>query len=151
VALRLTNTFGPRMRVKDARQTFLGLWIRQALEGRPFEVWGGGQLRDFTFVDDVVEAFLWAANCPALHGHAYNLSGEPVVSLKALAEMLAEETGGAYETREFPAERKRIDIGDYYADDREFRRLTGWTPKISLQDGLRRTLDYYRQYLPHYV
>jgi UDP-glucose 4-epimerase len=151
VALRLTNTFGPRMRVKDARQTFLGLWIRKALEGHPFEVWGGEQLRDFTFVDDVVEAFLLAAINPALHGGAFNLSGEPVVSLRGLADMLADESGGAYEIHEFPEERKRIDIGDYYADDAEFRRLTGWAPKIPLREGLIRTLDYYRQHLTHYL
>ncbi len=151
VALRLTNTYGPRMRVKDARQTFLGVWIRQALEGRPFEVWGGEQLRDFTFVDDVVEAFLLAADSPALNGQAYNLSGEPVVSLKTLADMLARESGGAYEIREFPEDRKRIDIGDYYADDRKFRSLTGWAPKVPLGEGLKRTLDYYRQNLAHYI
>src|SRR6185295_15038042 len=52
-ALRLTNTIGPRMRIKDARQTFVGVWIRRILEGEPFEVWGGEQLRDFTYVDDV--------------------------------------------------------------------------------------------------
>src|SRR5690349_7046956 len=55
-ALRLTNSYGPRMRVKDARQTFLGTWIRLLMEGKPFEVWGGQQLRDFTYVDDVVDA-----------------------------------------------------------------------------------------------
>lgn len=151
VALRLTNTYGPRMRVKDARQTFLGVWIRRALEGEPFEVWGGEQLRDFSYVDDVVEAFLAAAMTPALDGQAFNLSGEPVVSLKALADMLAEETGAPYEIRDFPDDRKRIDIGDYYADDAKFRGLTGWAPQIPLQEGLRRTLDYYRQHLGHYV
>ena len=60
-ALRLTNTYGPRMRIKDARQTFVGVWLRAVLEGEPFEVWGGEQLRDFTYVDDAVEAFLLAA------------------------------------------------------------------------------------------
>lgn len=59
--LRLTNTIGPRMRVKDARQTFLGIWIRLLVDGKPFEVWGGNQLRDFTYVDDAVDAFLMVA------------------------------------------------------------------------------------------
>ncbi|HMA51662.1 MAG TPA: NAD-dependent epimerase/dehydratase family protein, partial [Magnetospirillaceae bacterium] len=49
--LRMTNVYGPRMRIKDARQTFLGVWIRSALENKPFEVWGGEQLRDLTYVD----------------------------------------------------------------------------------------------------
>src|SRR6266478_3817508 len=60
-ALRLTNTYGPRMRIKDARQTFLGIWIRLLVENKPFEVWDGHQLRDFTFVDDAVDACLLAA------------------------------------------------------------------------------------------
>src|SRR6185369_12574271 len=60
-ALRLTNTYGPRMRIRDARQTFLGLWIRLLLEERQFEVWDGQQLRDFNFVDDAVDALVAAA------------------------------------------------------------------------------------------
>jgi UDP-glucose 4-epimerase len=60
-ALRLTNTIGPHMRVKDARQTFVGVWIRNLLEDRDIEVWGGDQLRDFTYVDDAVDALLLAA------------------------------------------------------------------------------------------
>ena len=150
-ALRLTNTYGPRMRVKDARQTFLGIWIRLVLEGRPFEVWGGGQLRDFTYVDDVVDALLLAARTPELDGLALNLSGAEVLDLKQLAQMLVDASGGAFELREFPEERKRIDIGDYYADDSRFRGLTGWAPKIRLDEGLRRTLDYTREHLAEYV
>src|SRR3954447_732673 len=83
-ALRLTNTIGPRMRIKDARQTFVGVWIRQLLEGRPIEVWGGRQLRDFTYVDDAVEAFLLAACHPKAEGEVFNLGGPPPVTLQRL-------------------------------------------------------------------
>src|SRR6185436_8176794 len=86
-ALRLTNTIGPRMRIKDARQTFVGVWVRRLLEGEPFEVWGGAQLRDFTYVDDAVEAFVLAATQPADEGEVFNLGGPPRVSLSGLAEM----------------------------------------------------------------
>src|SRR5262249_22490927 len=79
-ALRLTNTFGPRMRVKDARQTFLGVWIRLLVEGKPFEVWEGPQLRDFTYVDDAVEAFLLAAASEEANGQVFNLGGDCVIS-----------------------------------------------------------------------
>ena len=151
VALRLTNTYGPRMRITDARQTFLGVWLQAALEGRPFEVWGGQQLRDFTYVDDVVEALLLAASTPALNGAAFNLSGEPVVSLIRLAEMLSAATGAPHVVRPFPAERKRIDIGDYHADDRRFRGLTGWAPKVCLAEGLERTLAFFRRTAPEPV
>ena len=146
--LRLTNTYGPRMRVKDARQTFLGAWISAALTGRSFEVWGGEQLRDFAYVDDVVDALLLAAAWPEAIGKVFNLSGAPpAVSLLETAKLLARLTGGDFEVREFPAERRRIDIGDYYADDARFRRITGWSPKVGLEEGLGRTLAYFREHL----
>ena len=151
-ALRLTNTYGPRMRVKDTRQTFLGMWIRLLVEGRPFEVWEGAQLRDFTYVDDVVEALLRAAVSEQANGRAFNLGGDSVVSLKQLAELLVEVYGsGGYTTSSYPADRKRIDIGDYFADYSRIQHALGWTPQVALRDGLCRTLAYYREHLHHYV
>lgn len=151
-ALRLTNTYGPRMRVKDARQTFLGVWIRALIEGAPIEVWGGEQLRDFSFVDDVVEALLVAALDERVNGKAYNIGGTPVVSLRDLAELMVRLNGGGrVEVKAFPAARKRIDIGDYYSDDTAFRAATGWNPKVTLDDGLSRTLAFYREHLRHYL
>jgi nucleoside-diphosphate-sugar epimerase len=150
-ALRLTNTYGPRMRIKDARQTFLGIWIRFLLEGKPFEVWGGEQIRDFTYVDDVVDALMLAACEDKANGQVYNLGGEGNVSLKVLAEMsVAANRGGTFTLREFPIDRKRIDIGDYYADWRLAQDQLGWQPKVSLAEGLHRTLDYYRTNLEAY-
>ncbi|MEO7067473.1 MAG: NAD-dependent epimerase/dehydratase family protein [Rhodanobacter sp.] len=150
-ALRLTNTYGPGMRVKDARQTFLGIWVRMLLEGKPFSVWGGEQLRDFNHVDDVVEALLLAAMSDETNGHAFNLGSSQVVSLRDLADMAVSANGtGTYEIREFPEERKKIDIGDYYADFSRFAAL-GWEPKVNLQQGLSSTLTYYRQHLDRYL
>jgi len=151
VALRLTNTYGPRMRIKDARQTFLGIWIRAILENRPFEVWGGDQKRDFTYVDDAVDALLLVALSPACDGQVLNVGGESVVTLKELADLMVSIAGGAYAVKEFPADRKRIDIGDYYADDRRLRELVGWAPRVPLAEGLRRSIDFYRAHLPRYL
>jgi UDP-glucose 4-epimerase len=151
-ALRLGNTYGPRMRIKDARQTFLGIWIRLLLEGKPFEVWEGHQLRDFTYVDDAVEAFLLAAAAPEAAGRIFNLGGAAPISLKDLGELLVAAAGeGRYLERSFPADRKRIDIGDYYADDAAIRAALGWSPRTSLRDGLGLTLSYYRDHLQHYL
>jgi UDP-glucose 4-epimerase len=151
-ALRLTNTYGPRMRVKDARQTFLGIWIRLLVEGKPFEVWGGEQLRDFTYVDDAVEAFLLAATHDETNGQTFNLGGCEVINLQELADLLVEANGGGtYQMRTFPSDRKRIDIGDYYADDHRIRAELGWAPQVNLQEGLARTLAYYRKHLEHYL
>lgn len=151
-ALRLTNTYGPRMRVKDARQTFLGIWIRLLVEGRPFEVWEGSQLRDFTYVDDAVDALLLAAADGRADGRVFNLGGLEVISLEALARLLVEVNGGgSFVVRSFPPDRKRIDIGDYYADDRLIRTTLGWQPTVPLREGLARTLAYYREHLARYT
>ncbi len=153
VSLRLTNCYGPRLRIRDARQTFLGIWIRCVLEGRPFEVWGGDQLRDMTYVDDVTEAFLLAGSTPACFGQVYNIGGPPPASLREIAEITCRVAGvGAqFTTREFPADRKSIDIGSYHADDRAFRAATGWAPSVGLEEGIARSLDWYRTRLPAYL
>jgi UDP-glucose 4-epimerase len=151
-ALRLTNTYGPGMRIKDARQTFVGIWLRNLIEGLPLEVWGGMQQRDFTYVDDAVEAFLLAAACPETVGRAFNVGGDRVIRLQELAElMIAANGAGEFQVKTFPPERKRIDIGDYYADDSQFRNLTGWRPRVTLEQGVERTLTYYRTQFQHYV
>jgi UDP-glucose 4-epimerase len=150
--LRLTNTIGPGMRVKDARQTFLGVWIRLLIEGKPFEVWNGNQLRDFTYVDDAVDAFLMTAASDQINGETMNLGGSPSVSLKELAQLLIKVNGGGeYTVKDFPTERKQIDIGDYYTDFNLIRRRLGWEPKVPLNEALRRTLDYYRKHLDKYI
>lgn len=149
--LRMTNTIGPRMRVKDARQTFVGVWISAALRDRPFEVWGGGQRRDFTYVDDAVEAFLLAAARPKAVGRVYNLGGVGRLTLRELARMLTDLTGAPHRVRSFPADRRKIDIGDFYADSRRIRRELGWRPRIDIPTALARTLEFYRTELPHYL
>ena len=151
-ALRLTNTIGPRMRIKDARQTFVGLWVRQLIEGKPIEVWGGKQLRDFTDVEDAVDAFLLAAASPSTNGQVYNLGGPEVLDLESLAKMMVEINGaGEYAIREFPTDRRAIDIGDYYGDFSKIRTELGWTPRRALRDTLHSTLLYFREAMPHYL
>ncbi len=146
--LRLTNTYGPRMRVKDDRQTFLGTWLRLAVEGEELRVFGDGtQRRDFTYVDDAVEAFLLAGASARADGEVFNIGGEPPVSLQELAELLVEVAGsGSYRLVPFPEERRSIDIGDYFADDAKIRGRLGWETRVGLREGLERSLSYYREY-----
>ena len=151
-ALRLTNTYGPRMRVKDARQTFLGIWIRLVVENKSFEVWEGAQLRDFTYVDDAVEAMLVAAADESSNGQVFNLGGERAINLHDLAELLVKINGGGqFVSRSFPPDRKQIDIGDYYADFSSIKSALGWQPQVKLEKGLAKTLAFYREHLNHYL
>jgi dTDP-glucose 4,6-dehydratase/UDP-glucose 4-epimerase len=150
--LRLTNTYGAGMRVKDARQTFLGIWIRQLVQGEVIKVFGDGtQLRDFNHVDDCVDALLAAATHDVAIGKVYNLGSAEVVSLKDLAALLVPMVaGGRYELIPFPADRKAIDIGDYYGDFGLIQGELGWSPSVDLRAGLQRTLDYYWREGRHY-
>lgn len=153
VSLRLTNTFGPRMRIRDARQTFIGWWIRQLLEGQTLKIYGDGlQVRDFNYIDDVVEALLMVAANDAADGQIYNLGSDDPVNLINLARLMIEINGrGAYELVSFPDDRKRIDIGDFYGDYRKIRSKLGWRPVVGLRDGLTRTMEYFRANLAHYT
>jgi UDP-glucose 4-epimerase len=152
VIVRLTNTFGPRMRVRDARQTFLGLWIRLLLESRPLEVYGDGkQLRDFTYVDDALRAFLLCATRPEARGRIFNLGASPAISLLDLAQLMVRMHGrGEVRLIPFPKDREAIDIGDYQGDFSRIRDALGWEPLVRLEEGLRSTLEYYMQNGPRY-
>jgi len=131
-SLRLTNVYGPGMRIKDARQTFLGIWLRRVIQGEPFEVWGGEQRRDLLYVDDAAQAFLYAAVTQEAEGLALNVGGDEPCNLADLAEaIIAAYGGGKYEIRDFP--------------------ISGWRPRVCLADGLRRSLDYYRRHLAFYL
>jgi UDP-glucose 4-epimerase len=150
--LRLTNTYGPRMRVKDARQTFLGSWLRAVVSGDQLMIFGDGeQRRDLNYVDDAVRAFLLAAVTEQSNGQTYNLGDRNAVSLLELAQMLVALNGsGSYELVPFPADRKAIDIGDYYADFTKIERELDWTPTVALEDGLERSLAFYREHAASY-
>jgi UDP-glucose 4-epimerase len=151
-ALRLTNTYGPRMRVKDARQTFLGIWLKQMIDDEPIQVFGDGtQIRDFNYVDDVVEALLISAAERSADGQIFNLGSDETINLRDLAALLVEINGaGRFEIVPFPSERKVIDIGDYYADYRLIQGRLGWRPRVALRDGLLRTLEFYREEKEYY-
>jgi UDP-glucose 4-epimerase len=146
--LRLTNTYGPRMLVKNNRQTFIGWFVKQILDGEEIQLFGdGSQLRDLTYVDDACEAFLLAGASDVANGQIFNLGGPEPISLRDLCELLIEVAGrGSYKLVPFPDEKKSIDIGSFYADFNKIQRSLGWQPTIGLQEGLARTIEFYRQH-----
>jgi UDP-glucose 4-epimerase len=152
-ALRLTNTYGTGMRIKDARQTFLGWWIRVLLEQQKIEVYGDGlQVRDLNYIDDVVDAFISAARYEECYGRVMNLGGDEVICLKDLAQLMVEvNRSGVFQLIPFPPDRKAIDIGGYYGDYGLMKRITGWTPRIGLHEGIAKTLAYYRENMEFYL
>ena len=152
-SLRLTNVYGPRQLIKHNRQGFIGWFIRLAIENGVIQIYGdGSQLRDFVFVDDAADAFLRAGADDACNGEVFNVGGAVPHSHRELTSLLLEVAGsGRVEYVEWPADKKAIDIGSFYADSSKFKRVTGWQPTIALRDGLQRTIAFYRQYLNRYV
>ncbi len=150
-SLRMTNTFGPRHQMKHHRQGIINWFIRQIMDGAKIKIYGDGkQIRDTNYVDDVVEALLLAMVSEKTNGEVYNLGGFPI-SLKDIVEKMIKIYGkGDYEMVPFPKESKNIEIGDYIADCSKFKNTTGWTSKIDIDEGLRRSFEYYMKYKQYY-
>jgi UDP-glucose 4-epimerase len=152
-SLRLTNVYGPRQLIRHDRQGFIGWFIRLAIEDKTIQIYGdGSQLRDFVHVDDAADAFLRAGACDACNGEVYNVGGDRPISHRELTTMLIDVAGsGRVEYVDWPAEKKAIDIGSFYADSTKFKRVTGWSPSVALDDGFRMTVAFYRQHLDRYT
>jgi UDP-glucose 4-epimerase len=152
-SLRLTNVFGPRQLIRHSRQGFIGWFIRLAIEDGLIQIYGdGSQLRDFVYVDDAADAFLRAGANDSCNGEVFNVSGDEPLSHRDLSSLLVQLAGsGRVQYVEWPADRKAIDIGDFFADSSKFQQRTGWTPTVRLREGLLRTLAFYRQHYNRYV
>lgn len=152
-SLRLTNVYGPRQLIRHNRQGFIGWFVRLVLEGRELQVFGdGSQVRDFVYVDDAADAFLRAGATDAVNGEAFNVGGsEPIAHADLVRKLVMLAGSGSFRFVEWPAEKKSIDIGSFYADSSRFSAATGWTPAVSLDEGFRRTFEYYRAHMDHYV
>jgi UDP-glucose 4-epimerase len=151
-SLRLTNTYGPRMQMRHSRQGFVPWFVRRAIEGEEIELYGGGDsFRDFNHVDDVVDAFLHAAVHDGAVGEAFNLGHPEPVTIRQFAETLVEVAGsGSLSDRPFPPDRAAIDIGSVYTNYGKAHGLLGWEPRIGLREGLKQTVEYYREHRAHY-
>ena len=152
-SLRLTNVYGPRQLIKHSRQGFIAWFIRLAIENKAIQIYGdGSQLRDFVFVDDAADAFLRAGAGDACNGEVFNVGGDRAVSPPELAALLVEIAGSGCVTHvDWPADKKAIDIGSFYADSTKFTRATGWQATTALRDGLCRTVEFYRRHLNRYT
>ena len=152
-SLRLTNVYGPRQLIKHNRQGFLAWFIRLAIEDRTIEIYGEGtQVRDFVYVDDAADAFLRAGASDACNGEVFNVGGDRPISHRDLTALLVGIAGsGRVEYVEWPPDKKAIDIGSFYADSSKFMHFTGWRQTVGLEEGLARTIAFYRHHFDKYV
>ncbi|WP_457619048.1 NAD-dependent epimerase/dehydratase family protein [Lutibacter sp.] len=151
VVLRLTNTYGPRQQIRNNRQGFIGIFFRQALRNEIIKIFGtGNQLRDFNYVDDVVEAILLSAITENCYGKIFNLGAPQNYSLLQFLDIFKDIFNINYEIIPFPEDKKIIDIGDYYGDYSRFTEMTGWQTKIDLAEGIEKTINFYKKHQQEY-
>ena len=145
-AVRLTNVFGPRQRLRDDLQGFLPIFVRRALSDDAVTVFGAGdQERDCLYVDDVVECLLLAALAPDAPGQIFNVGNDERLSLRTIAEAVVAAAGtGRIEHVPWPPDRDAIDIGSYFGDSSKAKRVLGWEPRTPFAEGIARTLAFYR-------
>ena len=152
-SLRLCNVYGPRQRISDDRQGVLPAFVRRALRHEPLTVFGAGdQVRDCLYVDDAVDAFLAASVSPDAVGEVFNISHDQPLPLRDVAETLVKVVGdGCVASVPWPDRHAQIDVGSYFGDSSKAQRLLGWRPRVTLDDGLARTIEFYRADLACYL
>lgn len=150
--LRITNTYGPRHQMAHDEYGVLNWFIRKAIDDELIPVFGEGHiLRDFLYVDDLVECFLQVAICSSAYGEVFNVGTGIPISFIDLAKKIVEVAGsGKVAFTEFTKERKEVEPGDYYTDISKIRKVVGWMPKTDLSEGLKKTIEFYRKYKKEY-
>lgn len=150
-SLRLTNTYGPRHQMKHHKQGIINWFVRLALEGKEINIFGDGrQIRDCNYVDDVVEALLLAGASDKTNGEVYNLGGTHANLIEIVKTILKIIGNRNFKLIPFPPESKKIEIGDYIADHTKIENALGWEPKIELEEGLKRTIEFYKKHKERY-
>jgi UDP-glucose 4-epimerase len=152
VALRFSNGYGPRAQIKHPKYGILNWFIGLILRGETIRVFGdGAQLRDYTYADDMVEAFLLAGMRPEAVGKVYNVAAREQIRFIDMVRTLIDVAGrGAFEMIPWPDEYKKIEVGDFAADSSLIETELGWAPKMGFETGLKKTFDFYRDNIEFY-
>lgn len=152
VCLRIANTYGPRHQMKSDEYGVLNWFIRKAIDGEEIHVFGDGRLlRDYVYVDDLVDCLIMVSRCDAAYGDVFNVGTGVPISFVNLAKQIVEISGsGSYTFTEFTEERKALEPGDYYANIEKIKSVVGWHPKIDLDEGIKKTIGFYRRFKEKY-
>ncbi len=152
IALRITNTYGPRHQMMHDEYGVFNWFIRKAIDNDEIHIFGNGRiLRDFLYVDDLVEALLMTGLTNKAYGEVFNVGSGKPIDFIGLAKKITKITrSGKIKFTKFTTERKALEPGDYYADITKIKRIVGWKPRVSLDMGIKKTVDYYRKYKEYY-
>src|SRR5712691_3091137 len=140
VVLRYFNVFGPRQSPLSQYAAVVPLFITAIARGEPVTIFGDGeQSRDFTYVSNVVDATLRAADAPGANGRIFNVAAGSPATVNQLADLVGSIVGKTPEKRYAPP--RPGDIRDSWADVRAAREVLGFQPSVALDEGLRRTAE----------
>jgi UDP-glucose 4-epimerase len=152
VTLRLTNIYGERAQMRHSRFGVANWFVRQALDDATIQVFGDGSLlRDFLYMQDAVDAMVRCAATEEAYGQVFNVGNSRASSFRELAETVVRVAGsGRWEFAPFSPERAAQEPGDFCSDVRKIKRVVGWEPTTPLDEGVERTVRYYRLHRPRY-
>lgn len=152
LCLRITNTFGPRHQMAHDEYGVFNWFIRKAMDNEVIPIFGDGRiLRDYLYIDDLTESLVTIAMSDGAYGEVYNVGSGVPLSFVELAKKIIDIAGtGRVDHTEFTTERKALEPGDYYADITKIKKTIDWSPKITLEDGIKRTIEFYTKYKEHY-
>ncbi len=152
VVFRIANPYGPRGQMKHSKYCIVNWFVRQAMEGKTITVFGDGrQLRDYIFIDDLVEAMIAAMSSPQASGEVFNVGSGTGTSFKEMVAQVVRAVGsGSCRHVAWPADYVNVETGDYVADTAKIQRLTDWRPRVGIEEGIRRTVAYFRRHGRHY-
>ncbi|MFH1888995.1 MAG: NAD-dependent epimerase/dehydratase family protein [Candidatus Omnitrophota bacterium] len=152
VMLRLTNIYGPRAQMKHHRFGVANWFIRQVMAGETVKIFGDGKiLRDFLYVEDCVDAIIMSAAVPDAYGEIFNVGiDKPTNFIELVESIIGVAGGGKWEFAPFSAERKAQEPGDFYSDISKIKKIVGWEPKTELEEGVRKTIAYYKKHKKYY-
>jgi UDP-glucose 4-epimerase len=143
VSLRYFNVFGPRQHPESQYAAVIPKFMESALRGTPLEVhWDGRQSRDFTYIDNVVQANLLAATVPGVSGEFFNIACGETFSLLQIARELEKLVGHSLPRKHFP--QRAADVRKTWADIKKAKRMLRYLPRVSVQEGLRRTWEWFK-------
>lgn len=143
----------------DSGQGVLNWFIKKAIDDEVLELWGEGEpLRDFIYVDDVVEALIKLMVSEKTDGQVYNLGAyrkkngmyehlcDSIKTIKDAAKIVIETAGsGSCKIIPYPEDRKSLEPGHFYADSTKIYEDIGWEPKTNLKEGFKKTIYFYRK------
>ena len=150
---RINNVYGPRCQMKHGHYGVLNLFIGWALQNMPLTVFGdGNQTRDYIYIDDLINAFLKIMDNPETDGQSYQVGSGIETRFIDMVNIICETVGkGEIVFQSFPDTLDKIDIDRFVSSFDKLKNTTGWTPNVSLEKGISKTVEYYQKNLGDYL